>query len=90
MKPQRGNVLLQLPLPVIEWAHVTRLQPPRDTVEVECVLKDPQSVMLSRILREVAYVADAPCGIAVLVSGRYLVGLAFDACRCVNIETSVT
>ena len=81
---------MQFPFTVIERADVTGLAPTGDTMEVECVLKDPQSVMLSRFPREVAYVADAPCGIAVLVSGRYLVGLAFDACRCVNIETSVT
>ena len=78
---------MQLPFTVIQGADVTGLEPSGDAVEVECVLEDPQSVMLSRCPREVAYVADAPRGVAVLVSGRYLVGLALDACGCVSTKT---
>lgn len=34
------SVLLELPLPVVQRAHLPGLEPPRDAVEVECVVAD--------------------------------------------------
>lgn len=40
---EKVNVLLQLPLTVVQRTNVTRLEPSRDAVEVERVLDHPKS-----------------------------------------------
>lgn len=34
-----STVLLELPVSVVQWAYLTSLQPSRDAMEVECVLR---------------------------------------------------
>ena len=38
------SVLLELPVAVVEWAYLSGLQPSRDAVEVECVLRRQKDV----------------------------------------------
>lgn len=39
---KQENLLLELPLPVIQGTHLSCLEPARDTMEVECMLKPMQ------------------------------------------------
>jgi hypothetical protein len=39
---KQSNLLLELPLPVIQGTHLSCLEPARDTMEVECMLKPTQ------------------------------------------------
>jgi hypothetical protein len=34
------SILLKFPIPIIQWTHLPRLQPPRDAVKVESVIAD--------------------------------------------------
>lgn len=72
--------LLKLPFAVVERADVPGLEPARDAVEVECVLqgrvggdgahairRDARQIRVGeRAAEEVAHVADAPGGVALL------------------------
>lgn len=67
-----STVLLELPVSVIQWAHLTGLQPSRDTMEVECVLHSVTHVSYLRIGtvdRQDTYIANPP-GHCTLLSCR--------------------
>lgn len=77
-------VLLELPLAIVQWTHLARLQPPRDAVEVEGVLQRRVTRLETRPLMgtklyALAYIAHTPGDRALLAGGRGLVGLALDA-----------
>ena len=60
---KRKHALLQLPLAVVERAHIARLEPARDAVEVEGVVADaPRSVALLGGRRDLVRLAVDACG----------------------------
>lgn len=72
------TVFLELPVSVVQWAHLAGLQPSRDAVEVEGVLdRDRQQATGQR--RCSTNIADTPSYGALLAGRRSLVGLTLDA-----------
>ena len=74
-------VFLEFPIPVIQWAHLTGLQPARYAMEVERMLvtSHPISIRLGRIRRGTTHVTDTPSNSTLFGCRRALVCLAFDA-----------
>lgn len=78
------TILLKLPVSVIQRTHLSRLQPTRDTVEVESVLYPLSqhhiiSHQPSPALWNYTHVANTPSNSTLLASSASLVGLAVNA-----------
>jgi hypothetical protein len=75
-----ATVLLELPVAVVERAHLASLQPAGDAVEVERVLQIQVSILLcSCTVHNKTHVADSPRDCALFTCGCCLIGLAVDA-----------
>ena len=72
------SVLLELPVPVVEGADLSGLQPAGDAVEVEGMIAPGFSICESRFLGT-SFDSHAPCHGALLTGGGGLVCLALDA-----------
>ncbi len=73
--------LLEFPFAVVQRAHLTRLEPSRNAVEVESVLHDDRALtnMKYEEIFSATHVADSPGNGAFFARCRSLVRLALDA-----------
>ncbi len=84
-------VFLELPVAVVEGADLAGFEPPRDAVEVECVLYQTSISQHQTSLVEKddehskehgrPYIANTPGDGTFLACSRGLVGLALDTCK---------
>lgn len=76
-------VLLELPLPVVQRAHLTSLQPARNAVEMESVLHTRNTKLLTNrphvATINKTHIAHAPGHSTLLAGGGRLIRLALDA-----------
>ena len=91
-RTKKGSILLEFPLTVVQRAHLTSLQPTRDTVEMEGMLHkwqeerimnsdwngNPAEFRSTRIMTDIA---NPPSDSALFTRGRCLVRLALNAWR---------